>query len=1050
MKFQTAFTDVFIRRPVLAIVVNLVIIIAGIQAWRTLSVRQYPRSDNASITINTAYIGADAALVRGFITTPIERAIAAADGIDYVSSSSAQNLSTITARLRLNFDGNKALTQITAKVNQVRGDLPPEAEVPIINLEPADSQFASAYLSFASEVLQQNEITDYLTRNIQPRLSALQGVQRADVLGGRTFAMRVWLKPDRMAALNVTPAEVRTALATNNYLSAVGSTKGALIQVPLTANTNLKTVDEFRRLVVRGQGDSLIRLEDIADVQLGADDYSAEVRFSGQTAVFMGIWVQPDSNSIEVIGRVRAEMEKIKQEVPNGLRAELAFDATAYVNDAIHEVVKTLVETLLIVVVIIFLFLGTWRSVLIPVMAIPVSLIGAVFLMQAFGFTLNLLTLLAIVLSVGLVVDDAIVVVENIERHLRDGKSPMEAAFIGARELVGPVISMTVTLAAVYTPIGLQGGLTGALFREFALTLAGAVFISGIVAVTLSPMMASRLLTHTSEEHGFAGMVNRHFDKLRRAYGGLVDFTLGHRWMAYVVWLALAAALPLMWKMSPHELAPAEDQGYMFGIITDTRANATIDETARYSSAINEAFQSAPEFAYSFQITFPTGGFGGMIVKPWSERERSIGQIIGDVQMKAHMIPGLNFFAIQPPALPGGSNFPVEFVISSTEDHAKILQVAQEIQAKAMATGKFMFLNLDTKIDQPETQIVIDHEKVAAMGLNLRQVGADVASAIGGAYVNRFSIAGNSYKVIPQVERAQRLNTQQLEDIHISGPHGQLISLASIARLEDKVIPRSLARFQQLNAVTLSGVNMTTLDDALKTLEQIAVDTMPAGYTNDYVGESRQLRQEGDKFVPALLLAVTMIFLVLAAQFNSFRDPLIILFGSVPLAFFAAMIFTFIRMLNPNIHFWTDGFSTSINIYSQVGLITLIGLIARNGILIVEFANQLQEAGKSKLDAIREASRTRFRPVLMTTVATVAGHLPLCFVDGPGAAARNSIGLVLVGGMAIGTVFTLFVLPSLYVLLGHNLHAERKTNVAHLGAPGHPAAGSRPIAVIAT
>jgi multidrug efflux pump len=1041
MKYKSAITDIFIRRPVLAIVVNLVIIIAGLQAWRTLSVRQYPRSDNASITIRTMYIGADADLVRGFITTPIERAIASADGIDYIQSKSSQSMSEITARLRLNFDGNKALTQITAKVNQVRGDLPPEAEVPLINLEPADSSMASAYLSFSSDVMEQNEITDYLTKRVQPRLSAVAGVQRADVLGARTYAMRIWLKPDRMAALDITPGEVRQALGANNYLSALGSTKGALVQVPLTANTNLKTVEEFKRLVVRGSGDTLIRLEDISDVVLGADNYSTEVRFSGQKAVFMGVWVQPNSNAIDVIGRVSAEMEKIKKEVPNGLQAGVAYDATAYINDAIHEVVKTLGETLLIVVAIIFLFLGTWRTVLIPIMAIPISLIGAVFLMQAFGFTLNLLTLLAIVLSVGLVVDDAIVVVENIERHLRAGMSPVDAALAGARELVGPVISMTITLAAVYTPIGLQGGLTGALFREFALTLAGAVLISGIVAITLSPMMASRLLNRSAEEHGFAGMINHHFDRFRQFYGQIVDASLKRRWIAYSFWIVLFIAIVPMWMLSPKELAPTEDQGFMFGIITDAPANATLDETARQAEAINTALTSTPEFDYSFQITFPSGGFGGMVVKPWSERNRNIFEILPEVQQKTHMVPGVSFFPLLPPALPGGSDMPVEFIICSTEDHDAILSVAQELQAKAMGSGKFMFLNADTKIDQPQARVIIDREKVAAMGLNLQQVGYDVAAAIGGNYVNRFSIAGNSFKVIPQVERLQRLTTDQLSDIHVSGPKGQLISLGSIAHLENNVIPRSLGRFQQLNAVKISGVTMSTLDDALSTLEGIAKEVLPAGFTIDYTGESRQLRTEGDKFLPALVLAVIMIFLVLAAQFNSFRDPLIILLGSVPLAFFSALLFTYSKMLNPNVPWWTDGWTTSINIYSQVGLITLIGLIARNGILIVEFANQLQEQGRSKLDAIKQAARTRLRPVLMTTVATVAGHLPLCFVSGPGAAARNSIGLVLVGGMAIGTAFTLFVLPSLYMLLGHNLHATAtKTQTSSATIPDDSAA----------
>src|SRR6059036_703396 len=513
-----SFTDLFIKRPVLAMVVSFVILIAGLQAMKTISVRQYPRSDIASITVTTVYVGADAELVRGFITTPLERAIAAADGIDYIQSQSTQGSSLITVRLKLNYDANKALSDITSKVDAIRKDLPPEAEIPVISIETADSRFASAYLSFTSDILAPNEVTDYLVRLVQPRLTAVGGVQKADILGGQTFAMRIWMKPDRMAALNISPAQVRSALSRNNYLSAVGSTKGSLLQVNLTANTDLHTADDFKKLVVRQDRGTLVRLGDIADVVLGAEDYNAEVRFSGQKAVFMGIYVLPNANSVDVIKRVRVEMEQIKRELPTGLTAEIAYDATAYISDAIHEVVKTLIDTLLIVMVVIFLFLGSFRSVIVPVVAIPISLIGAMFLMQAFGFSLNLLTLLAIVLSVGLVVDDAIVVVENVERHMHEGMSRMNAALKGARELIGPIIAMTLTLATVYTPIALQGGLTGALFREFALTLAGAVLVSGVVALTLSPMMSSKLLRVGDSHHGFAAMINRHFDVLRRKY----------------------------------------------------------------------------------------------------------------------------------------------------------------------------------------------------------------------------------------------------------------------------------------------------------------------------------------------------------------------------------------------------------------------------------------------------------------------------------------------------------------------------------------------------
>ncbi len=1028
-----SFTDLFIQRPVLAIVVNLIIIIAGIQAIFTLNVRQYPRSDNASVTVTTAYVGASAALVRGFITTPLERAIAAADGIEYLESQSAQGLSTIRARLKLNQDATKALAEIGSKVDQVRGDLPPEAEVPVINIESADSEFASAYLSFGSDILQQNEITDYLTRVVQPRLTAISGVQRADILGARTFAMRVWLKPDRLAALNISPVQIRQALAANNVLAAVGQTKGALVQVNLTANTDLQSVEEFKNLVVLEKDGALVRLKDVANVALGAEDYETEVRLSGQTAVFMGIFPLPNANSIDVIKRVRAEMTLIQKDLPTGLQARIAYDATDYINNAIAEVVKTLAETLLIVVIIIFLFLGSLRSVLVPVIAIPISLIGGIFLMQLFGFSINLLTLLAIVLSVGLVVDDAIVVVENVERHLREGQKPFDAAILSARELVGPVIAMTLTLVAVYAPIGLQGGLTGSLFREFAFTLAGAVTISGVVALTLSPMMASKLLTAEDEQHWLPAHINAAFERLKQFYGYLLDGALSGRPAVYLLWGTLALLVAPMWMFSAEELAPSEDQGVIFGIV-DAAANATLDQTSTFAAAANQAFLSVPETEFTFQVTFATSGFSGMVTKPWNERERNVFQILPEIQEKLQRIPGIQIFPVTPPALPGGGQFPVEFVIASTADSREILAIAQQVQLAAMNSGMFAFPPLiDVKFDQPQTEVMIDRDKVAALGLNLQQVSADLGAALGGNFVNRFNIAGRSYKVIPQVERVDRLNPEQLQNLYVTGPNGQLVPLSTVATLRQSTQARSLNRFQQLNAVKISGVAIRPLDQALRFLEDEAAKRMPQGYVIDYTGESRQLRLEGgNRFFATMGLAIVLIFLVLAAQFNSFRDPLIILLGSVPLALFGALIFSFMKMPNPNIPFpLTEGWTTTLNIYSKVGLVTLIGLIAKNGILIVEFANKLQrEAGLSKLAAVHEAALIRLRPILMTSAATIAGHFPLVLVTGAGAAARNSIGLVLVGGMAVGTLFTIFVVPALYMLLAKDHSHDRETEQA--------------------
>ena len=1020
------FTDLFIKRPVLALVINLVIIIAGLQAIRSLNVRQYPRSENSVVTITTVYVGASAELVRGFITTPLERTVAAADGIDYIQSQSAQSLSTISVRLKLNYDPIKALAEISSKVDQVRRDLPPEAELPVINVESADSQFASAYLSFSSDILQQNQITDYLVRIVQPRLSAIAGVQRAEILGARTFAMRIWLKPERMAAFNISPAQVRQALAANNFLAAVGSTKGSLVQVNLTANTDLRSVEDFKRLVVREQGGAIVRLEDISEVALGAEDYDTEVHFSGRTAVFMGIWPLPNANSLDVIGRVRTEMGFIQSQLPSGVQARVAYDATAYIRDAIREVIKTLGGTLLIVVVVIFLFLGSLRSAFIPVVAIPLSLIGAVFLMQVFGFTINLLTLLAIVLSVGLVVDDAIVVVENVQRHLSEGQSPREAALSGARELIGPIIAMTITLAAVYTPVGLQGGLTGSLFREFAFTLAGAVLISGVVALTLSPMMSGKLLHAEIEERGLAGKIARDFKRIRAIYGRLVDGTLNSRAAVYTLWITVSLLTIPMFVMSPKELAPTEDQGVIFGIL-EASADSTLDQNSFYAAAVNRVYLGIPETDFTFQVTFPASGFAGMVVKPWGERQRTIFQILPEVQRKLHAIPGIRATPVTPPALPGGGQFPVEFILASTAETDQILQFAQQIQLKAIQSGLFAFPPIiDVKIDQPQSEIVIDRDKVADLGLNLQQVGTDMASMLGGNFVNRFDIAGRSYKVIPQIRRVDRLNPEQLKNIYITGPNGQLVPLSTIATMINSTVPRSLNRFQQLNAVTISGVAIRPLDEALSYLEDEAAKILPKGYSLDYTGESRQLRAEGNKFLPAFSLAVVLIFLVLAAQFNSFRDPFVILAGSVPLAMFGALLFTFLKMPDPNVPFWTHGWTTTLNIYSQVGLVTLVGLVSKNGILMVEFANKLQERGVPKRKAVHDAAVIRLRPILMTSVATIAGHFPLTLVTGAGAAARNSIGLVLVGGMAVGTFFTLFVVPSIYMLVARDRAKDRQ------------------------
>ena len=999
------FTDLFIKRPVLAMVVSLVILIAGLQSIRSLSVRQYPRSDIAIVQITTVYVGANADLVRGFITTPIERVVASADGIDYMESSSAQGLSTITVHLKLNYDTNAALTQIQAKLAQIRNDLPPESQAPVIDLETADTQFAAMYIGFSSANLDQNQITDYLTRVVQPKLIAISGVQRADILGDRTFAMRIWLKPEKMAALGISASAVRDALSKNNHLSALGQTKGSMVSVNLIANTDLRTPEEFRQLVVKQDKGVVVRLGEIADVVLGAQDYDQDVRFNGETATFMGIWVLPTANSLSVIRQVREALPGIQSQLPPGMKVGVPYDSTAYIQDAINEVLHTLTETLLIVVVVIFLFLGSFRSVLIPVVAIPISLIGAVFLMLAAGFTINLLTLLAIVLSVGLVVDDAIVMVENVERHLHLGKPPFRAAIDAARELVGPIIAMTITLAAVYAPIGIQGGLTGALFREFAFTLAGAVIVSGVVALTLSPMMGSKLLRAGDTERGFAGMINRHFENVRRLYSRTLAGTLQYRPVVFVLWAIVVALIVPFYMFSQHELAPAEDQGVVFGVIQSS-ANSTIDQTNLFTTQVYDVYHSFPESESIFQITSPNGGFGGMVTKPWSQRKKTAQQLLVESVGPLSKIPGIRVIPLTPPPLPGGGNFPVEFVIVSAAEPRQLSEFANQLVQKAFASGLFIYADTDLKFDQPQTEVVFDRDKVRSQGVDLTQAGQDLATMLGGDYVNRFSIQGRSYKVIPQIKRADRLTPEQLEQIYVTGSDNKLVPLSTFAKLKTTTEPRQLNKFQQLNAVTIQGVipPNVPLDKALRFLEDEAKTILPQGFTFDYAGESRQLRVEGSKFLGTFLLSAILIYLVLAAQFESFRDPFIILAGSVPLALSGALLFSFLGL-------------TTLNIYSQVGLITLVGLIAKNGILIVEFANHLQETGKDKLASIIEAASTRLRPILMTTAATVCGHFPLVLAKGPGAGARNSIGIMLVSGMIIGTLFTLFVVPSIYMLV---------------------------------
>jgi multidrug efflux pump len=1017
------FTDLFIKRPVLAICLNLLIFIAGYTAITKLNVRQYPRSDSASVTVKTAYVGAPADLVRGYISTPLERVIASADGIDYIESSSKQGISEITVHLRLNYDVNAALTQIQSKVAQVRNDLPPEAEVPVINVESSDNRFASMYLGFAAKDMTPNQITDYLTRVVQPQITAVSGVQKADILGARVFAMRIWLNPDRMAALGISATDVRQALSRNNFLSAVGNTKGSMISVSLIANTDLKTPEEFKELVVREEKNRIIRLEEIAEVSLGAENYDEDVRFNGEAAIFMGVWVLPNANSLDVVQRVRDVLPQIEANLPSGATLAIPYDATKYIRDSIKEVLFTLSETILIVVAVIFLFIGSLRAVLVPVVAIPLSLVGAAIIMLCCGFTVNLLTLLAVVLAVGLVVDDAIVMLENVERHINEGMDPIPAAIRAARELFGPTVAMTITLAAVYAPIGIQGGLTGALFKEFAFTLAGAVLFSGIVALTLSPMMASKLVRKAEQEHSFKHRVDSLLDRVRERYEKMLRAVLRYRPAVVVASAWLSVLIIPFYMFAIKELAPREDQGVLFGIVQGA-PNATIEQMQLSTGQVHDIYKSFPEYRGAFQLTSPGFGFSGLVTKAWSERSRTVHEIEPELWEKVSTVPGVRVIVTSPPPLPGGSDFPVEFIISSTAEHKEIVSYANQLVGAAFQSGKFMFADTDLKFDISQSEIDIDRDKANAMGLSLAGIGQDLSVFLGGNYVNRFSILGRSYKVIPQVRRSDRLNPEQLLELHIRGPQDTLIPLGTVAQIKDTVKPRQLNRFQQLNSAKIQGaiVPGVSINDGLAVLEAKAKEILPAGYVMDYAGESRQLRKEGQSMTGTLVLALIVIFLVLAAQFESFVDPLIILAGSVPLALAGALLFVFL------------GF-TSLNIYSQVGLVTLVGLVAKNGILIVEFANRLQERGVDKFEAVVEAATTRLRPILMTSVATVVGHFPLVIASGAGGSARNSIGIMLVTGMVIGTVFTLFAVPVFYSLIGGRSKKQRDQGDRYEGEP---------------
>ena len=1018
---MAGFTDLFIKRPVLASVVSLLILLVGLQAAWRLPIRQFPEITKTTITITTGYPGANADQIKGFITTPIQQAVASAEGIDTLTSTSAQNVSTVTINLRLDADGDRATADVLAKVNQVKGVLPDESNDPIVTRTTGEG-FALMYIGFNSKQMTSSQISDYLNRVVQPRLQSINGVANAEILGGQTFAMRIWLDPDRMAALGVTPLDVSNALRNNNFTTAAGEIKGHYVQTNINAQTSLQDVQGFEKLVVSSRGDALVRLGQIARIELGPENSNSSSVFDGLRAVFLGIYATPSSNPLTVIGDVRAAMPEIQAEMPAGLQASIAYDATIFIKESIYEVGKTLGEAALIVIVVIFLFLGSIRSTFIPIVTIPLSLIGVMMLLLAMGYSINLLTLLALVLAIGLVVDDAIVVVENVHRHMEEGLPAFQAALQGAREIALPVISMTITLAAVYAPIGFTTGLTGTLFREFAFTLAGAVIVSGVIALTLSPMMASRLLRHDSNQGRFARFLDRMFEGLKARYQRRLDNSLNYRPVTIFMLICVLVATGLMYTTTQKELAPEEDQGVLFTLINAPQY-ANLDYLERYIDEVGKTFKSIPEEQNYFGIAGFQGihsAFGGILFKSWDERTRSHQEILQELQPKLSGIAGVQAFAFAPPSLPGNTGGPpFQFIIKSPRDYRELADTLDRINQEAQSSGLFIFTDGDLRFDTPQIELKIDRDKANQAGVTMQDVGATLATLLGGNYVNRFNLQGRSYQVIPQVPRDYRLTPDWLLRYEVRTTSGKMVPLSTFATIERSVQPTSLNTFQQLNSASVSGVVFPgrSMGEAVAFMEQKSAELLPQGMTFDWGGEARQYVQEGNTLAITFLFALIIIYLVLAAQFESFRDPFIILIA-LPTAMFGAL-------LPMNLG------AASVNIYTQIGLVTLIGLISKHGILMVEFANRLQlEEGLDRRAAIERAASVRLRPILMTTAAMVVGMVPLLIAQGAGAKSRFDIGLVIAAGMLIGTMFTLFVTPAVYTYIARDRHREAAARYA--------------------
>jgi multidrug efflux pump len=1012
------FTDLFIERPVLSSVISLLILVIGLRSLTALELRQYPETENTVVTVTTSYPGASSDLVQGFITTPLQQAIAEADGIDYLSSNSRQGVSTIEAHMRLNYDPNAAVSEIQAKVASQRNVLPSESEDPVITSQTGDTT-ALMYIALYSDTMSASQISDYMLRVVQPKIQAVPGVGKAKLLGNKTFAMRIWLKPERMAALGITAEDVSDVLEDNNYLSGAGQTKGNFVKIDLSATTDVIDEAGFNNLVVGNRNGTLVRLRDVADTEMGSEDYESVNWYKGKIAIFMGVEQAPGANPLTVANAVRAQLTEIEKDLPDALNVLLPYDASQFIQDSIDEVFRTLFEAVIIVLLIIYMTLGSVRAALVPSVTVPLSLVGGAILMLSLGYSINLLTMLAMVLAIGLVVDDAIIVVENIHRHIEMGESRIDAAIYGTRELVLPVVATTVAIIAVYLPIGFMGGLVGTLFTEFAFSLVGAVIISSIVALTLAPMLSSKVLKEKGQAGRFEIFVEHAFTRLSEGYQRTLRPLLDYPSSIAVFAVLVMISIYFMFNFSQKELAPTEDQSILFFMATGPQT-ATLDYNETYTRELINVFETFPEYKESF-LLLGFGGdnnvvFGGFKMPSAFDRERSQMAIQPDLQTKVNNIAGFQTAIIPRPSLPGsGGGLPLQFVMITDSDYQTLDKVADQIVSDAMQSGRFSFLMKDVEFNRPKATLVIDRDRAADLGLTMQEIGKNLATLLGGQYVNRFSLQGRSYKVIPQVDDLARLDTSKFDNYYLRTASGGQVPLSSLVRIEHSVEPSKRTQFQQLNSLTLNGMMApgVSLGDAMAYLEQEAESVFPRGFSHDYTGSSRQYAQQGSALVLTFFMSLLVIYLMLAAQFESWRDPLIILI-SVPLSIASALAFIML------------GFAT-INIYTQVGLITLVGLIAKNGILIVEFANQLQlTEGLSKRVAIEESSKIRLRPVLMTTVSMIVAMVPLLMASGPGAASRFDIGLVIASGLGVGTLFTLFVVPAFYLLIARDRSLEVK------------------------